>query len=243
MNRRITFVAVMAWLAAAVYYFFQYALRSAPSVMIPQLADAFRYDAIYELLNATQGGTTKENYTYDPVGNRLSNVTTSGWSYTIGDITTDCQGLAYRIYLRSKLKDQLNCILNWSGHVSDAVTETGVQRGCYSLNTIGGPLTRFPLRSTVTSTRSAILMNGMPLFIPNSLRSNAIVPFIEPSPIPLPVMVKLNFSGLVTPRIDAPFGKGYTALICIFLGHDITGNKKGNPQRGKSSMAIRFCES
>jgi hypothetical protein len=36
----------------------------------------------------------------------------------------------------------------------------------YCLKTNGGPLTRFPLRSTVTSTRSAILMKGMPLFIP-----------------------------------------------------------------------------
>lgn len=36
----------MAWLAAAVYYFFQYALRSAPSVMMPQLADAFSVNAL-----------------------------------------------------------------------------------------------------------------------------------------------------------------------------------------------------
>ena len=38
--------------------------------------------------------------------------------------------------------------------------------GIYCLNTNGGPLTRFPLRSTVTSTRSAILTKGIPLFIP-----------------------------------------------------------------------------
>ena len=60
---------------------------------------------------------------------------------------------------------------------------------------------------------------------PNSLRSNAIVPLIEPSPVPLPVMVKLSFSGLVTPQIDVPFGKAYPALICIFLGRGIAGNK------------------
>jgi hypothetical protein len=36
----------------------------------------------------------------------------------------------------------------------------------YCLKTKGGPLTRFPFSSTVTSTRSAILMKGMPLFIP-----------------------------------------------------------------------------
>jgi hypothetical protein len=62
-------------------------------------------------------------------------------------------------------------------------------------------LTRFPLRSTVTSTRSAILMKGMPLFIPYCLRSKAIVPVIDPLPVPLPVIVSVSFSGLVTPRI------------------------------------------
>jgi len=33
--------ASIAWLITAVYYFYQYALRSAPSVMMPQLSDAF----------------------------------------------------------------------------------------------------------------------------------------------------------------------------------------------------------
>src|SRR3954469_7071302 len=34
-------VVVVAWLVTAVYYFYQYALRSAPSVMMPQLTEAF----------------------------------------------------------------------------------------------------------------------------------------------------------------------------------------------------------
>ena len=33
--------AIVAWLVLAVYYFYQYALRSAPAVMMPQLSDAF----------------------------------------------------------------------------------------------------------------------------------------------------------------------------------------------------------
>ena len=33
--------AVVAWLIASLYYFYQYALRSAPAVMMPQLAEAF----------------------------------------------------------------------------------------------------------------------------------------------------------------------------------------------------------
>jgi MFS family permease len=38
--------AVVAWLVTAVYYFFQYTLRSAPSVMMPQLSDAFGLTAL-----------------------------------------------------------------------------------------------------------------------------------------------------------------------------------------------------
>src|SRR5690348_9327341 len=35
----------IAWLLAAVYYFYQYALRSAPAVMMPQLSEAFHVSA------------------------------------------------------------------------------------------------------------------------------------------------------------------------------------------------------
>ena len=38
--------ATVAWLLAAVYYFYQYSLRSAPGVMIPQLSDAFGLSAL-----------------------------------------------------------------------------------------------------------------------------------------------------------------------------------------------------
>ncbi len=41
MSSKISAGALGAWLLVAVYYFFQYALRSAPSVMIPQMSDAF----------------------------------------------------------------------------------------------------------------------------------------------------------------------------------------------------------
>jgi len=41
-----------------------------------------------------------------------------------------------------------------------------LQAAYYCLKTNGGPLTRFPLRSTVTSTVSAILTKGIPLVIP-----------------------------------------------------------------------------
>ena len=39
-------MAAVAWLLAAVYYFYQYALRSAPAVMMPQLSEAFGLGAM-----------------------------------------------------------------------------------------------------------------------------------------------------------------------------------------------------
>jgi MFS family permease len=46
MDRRITVAALMAWLLVALYYLYQYALRSAPSVMMPQLSEAFGVTAL-----------------------------------------------------------------------------------------------------------------------------------------------------------------------------------------------------
>jgi MFS family permease len=39
-------VAAVAWLLTAVYYFYQYALRSAPGVMLPELSSAFNMSAL-----------------------------------------------------------------------------------------------------------------------------------------------------------------------------------------------------
>ena len=39
-------VATVAWVVAAVFFFYQYALRSAPSVMMPQLSEAFGLSAL-----------------------------------------------------------------------------------------------------------------------------------------------------------------------------------------------------
>lgn len=46
MGARFPIAALVAWLLVAVYYFYQYALRSAPSVMIPQLSEAFGVSAL-----------------------------------------------------------------------------------------------------------------------------------------------------------------------------------------------------
>ena len=46
MSPRVPAAALAAWLLVAVYYFYQYALRSAPSVMMPQLSEAFGANAL-----------------------------------------------------------------------------------------------------------------------------------------------------------------------------------------------------
>jgi len=46
LSSRISVAAIMAWLLVAIYYFYQYALRSAPSVMMPQLSQAFGVSAL-----------------------------------------------------------------------------------------------------------------------------------------------------------------------------------------------------
>ena len=39
-------MAALAWVLTAIYYFYQYSLRSAPSVMMPQLSEAFGVSAL-----------------------------------------------------------------------------------------------------------------------------------------------------------------------------------------------------
>ena len=46
MSSKLPVAAIGAWLLVAVCYFYQYALRSAPSVMMPQLTDAFGVNAL-----------------------------------------------------------------------------------------------------------------------------------------------------------------------------------------------------
>jgi RHS repeat-associated protein len=55
----------------------------------------YGYDNIYELLSATPGASTTESYTYDPVGNRLSNLSGSGWSNNTSNELTSRPGVTY----------------------------------------------------------------------------------------------------------------------------------------------------
>lgn len=59
------------------------------------MATSFGYDNIYQLLSATPSSGTAESYTYDPVGNRLSDLTTSGWSNNTSNELTSRPGVTY----------------------------------------------------------------------------------------------------------------------------------------------------
>lgn len=66
-----------------------------------------------------------------------------------------------RCWVRFDLWAQLGTGAHRGGLIKNAELRAG-----YCLILTGGPLTRIAFRESVTATRSAILMKGMPLFIP-----------------------------------------------------------------------------
>jgi len=58
-------------------------------------ASNYGYDALYELTGVTQGSTTTESYTYDPVGNRLSSLGVSPYSYNASNQLTSTPSTTY----------------------------------------------------------------------------------------------------------------------------------------------------
>ncbi|MGA7091116.1 MAG: RHS repeat-associated core domain-containing protein [Candidatus Acidiferrales bacterium] len=55
----------------------------------------YTYDNIYELLSVVQGTNTTESYTYDPVGNRLSSLGMSPYSYNTSNELTSTSAASY----------------------------------------------------------------------------------------------------------------------------------------------------
>jgi YD repeat-containing protein len=55
----------------------------------------YGYDNIYQLLQVTQGASTTESYTYDPVGNRLSSSGVSPYSYNSSNELSSTPSLTY----------------------------------------------------------------------------------------------------------------------------------------------------
>ncbi|MGH9509960.1 MAG: RHS repeat domain-containing protein, partial [Terriglobales bacterium] len=63
---------------------------------INSITENYTYDAIYQLTQVVQGGTTTtEAYSYDKVGNRLSTLADSGWSYNNSNQLASRPGVTY----------------------------------------------------------------------------------------------------------------------------------------------------
>jgi YD repeat-containing protein len=54
--------------------------RTAKTDQRTTVTSNYGYDAIYQLLSATQAGSATESYTYDPVGNRTASLGVSSYS-------------------------------------------------------------------------------------------------------------------------------------------------------------------
>jgi RHS repeat-associated protein len=55
--------------------------RTSKTDWLANVTSNYNYDALYELTQVTQGSNTTESYSYDPVGNRLSSLGVSPYSY------------------------------------------------------------------------------------------------------------------------------------------------------------------
>ncbi|PYU34530.1 MAG: hypothetical protein DMG28_05520 [Acidobacteria bacterium] len=69
--------------------------RTSKTDRLAGVTSNYAYDAIYELTNVTQGTNTTESYTYDPVGNRLSSLGVSPYSYNVSNQLTAKPGATY----------------------------------------------------------------------------------------------------------------------------------------------------
>ena len=69
--------------------------RTAKTDMQTGVTTNYGYDQIYQLLSATQGANTTESYTYDPVGNRLSSLGVSPYTYNSSNELTSTPNATY----------------------------------------------------------------------------------------------------------------------------------------------------
>jgi RHS repeat-associated protein len=59
------------------------------------VTSSYGYDAVYQLLSATQGSSTTESYIYDPVGNRTSSLGVSSYSNNASNELTSTSNATY----------------------------------------------------------------------------------------------------------------------------------------------------
>jgi len=69
--------------------------RTAKTDELAGVTSNYSYDAIYELTGVTQGSNTTESYTFDPVGNRLSSLGVSPYSYNTSNELTSTPTASY----------------------------------------------------------------------------------------------------------------------------------------------------
>ena len=59
------------------------------------MTENYTYDPLYQLTQVTQGGSTTESYSYDPVGNRLSSLGMPSYQYNASNQLTSNSGGSY----------------------------------------------------------------------------------------------------------------------------------------------------
>jgi RHS repeat-associated protein len=69
--------------------------RTSKTDLLANVTSNYSYDAIYQLLQVTQGTSTTESYTYDPVGNRLSSLGVSPYQYNSSNELTSAPSGSY----------------------------------------------------------------------------------------------------------------------------------------------------
>jgi RHS repeat-associated protein len=69
--------------------------RTSKTNYLNSTSEQYTYDAIYQLTQVTQGGSTAETYSYDQVGNRLSSVGTALYSYNSANELTSTSSATF----------------------------------------------------------------------------------------------------------------------------------------------------
>jgi RHS repeat-associated protein len=69
--------------------------RTSKADQLAGVTSNYSYDPIYELTQVTQGTNTTESYTFDPVGNRLSSLSVSPYSYNTSNELTSTPSTTY----------------------------------------------------------------------------------------------------------------------------------------------------
>lgn len=69
--------------------------RTAKTDQLAAVTSNYTYDAIYQLLSATQGGSTSESYTYNPVGNRTASLGVSSYTTNASNELTATSNASY----------------------------------------------------------------------------------------------------------------------------------------------------